>query len=64
MTGVCAPAPSRNTILDKISKFAKVSAVLNFCVRAMLRLWHFGCPSDTDVLKISSLPKRSTSQIL
>ena len=56
--------PWRNTILDKITEFAKISAGLNFCVRAMLRLRHSGCPPDTDVLKISSLPKRSTSQIL
>ena len=47
-----------NTILDKIIEFAKISAGLNFYVRATLRLWHSECPSDTDVLKISSLPKR------
>ena len=37
-----------------------VDAGLNFYVRATLRLWHSKCPSDTDVLKISSLPKRGT----
>ena len=52
--------PKRNTILDKIAEFAKIIAGLNFCVRATLRLWHFECPPDTDVLKISSLPKRGT----
>ena len=50
----------RSTVLDKIIEFAKISAGLNFCVRATLRLWHSGCPPDTDVLKISSLPKRGT----
>ena len=55
-----AATPKRNTILDKIIEFAKVSAVLNFYVRATLRLRHPECPPDTDVLKISSLPKRGT----
>ena len=50
----------RNTVLDKIIEFAKVSAVLNFYVRATLRLRDSECPPDTDVLKISSLPKRGT----
>ena len=50
----------RNTVLDKIIEFAKVSAVLNFYVRATLRLRASECPPDTDVLKISSLPKRGT----
>ena len=53
-------ASTLNTILDKIIEFAKISAGLNFYVRATLRLWHSECPSDTDVLKISSLPKRGT----
>ena len=39
-----------------------MSAGLNFCVRATLRLRHFGCPSDTDVLKISSLSKWASSE--
>ena len=52
----------RITILDKIIEFAKISAGLNFCVRATLRLRHFECPSDTDVLKISSLPKWASSE--
>ena len=54
--------PDRSTILDKITEFAKISAGLNFCVRATLRLRHFGCPPDTDVLKISSLPKWAFSE--
>ena len=54
----------RITILDKIAEFAKISAEINFYVRATLRLRDSECPPDTDVLKISSLPKRSTSQIL
>ena len=55
-----AATPKRNTVLDKIIEFAKVSAVLNFYVRATLQLRHPECPPDTDVLKISSLPKRGT----
>ena len=55
-------APDRSTILDKIIEFAKISAGFNFCVRATLRLWHSGCPPDTDVLKISSLPKWASSE--
>mgnify|MGYP006992630537 FL=1 len=39
-----------------------MSAGLNFCVRATLRLRCSGCPSDTDVLKISSLPKWASSE--
>ena len=54
--------PDRSTILDKITEFAKISAGLSFCVRATLRLRHFGCPPDTDVLKISSLPKWAFSE--
>ena len=54
--------PDRSTILDKITEFAKISAGLNFCVRATLRLRRSGCPSDTDVLKISSLPKWASSE--
>ena len=54
----------RNTVLDKIIEFAKVSAVLNFYVRATLRLRASECPPDTDVLKISSLPKRESSKRL
>ena len=52
----------RSTVLDKIIEFAKISAGLNFCVRATLRLRHSGCPPDTDVLKISSLPKWASSE--
>ena len=52
----------RNMFLDKIIEFAKMFAGLNFCVRATLRLRCSGCPSDTDVLKISSLPKWASSE--
>ena len=34
--------PKANTILDGIAEFAKMPLSLNFCVRAMLRLWPFG----------------------
>ena len=55
-------ASMRSTVLDKIIEFAKISAGLNFCVRATLRLRHSRCPPDTDVLKISSLPKWASSE--
>lgn len=50
-------APKADTILDRIAEFAKMPACLKFCVRATLRHWRFGCPSDTDALVIFSLPK-------
>ena len=63
----CTPkgmAPKADTILDRIAEFAKIICMPQILCPSNASTGAVRCPSDTDVLKISSLPKRSTSQIL
>ena len=63
----CTPkgmAPKADTILDRIAEFAKIICMPQILCPSNASTVAVRCPSDTDVLKISSLPKLERTEII